>query len=47
MNPYVFVNTYFQQILLGANSRYFSAAADQALVSNPDYKKWVEAYAQD
>ena len=46
MNPYVFDNTYFQQILL-ANSRYFRAAADQALVTNPDYKKWVEAYAQD
>lgn len=47
LNPYVFDNTYFQQILLGHNSRYFSTASDHNLVSNNDYKQWVEAYAQD
>lgn len=47
LNPYVFDNTYFQQVLLGANSRYWSAPADNSLMENEEHKMWVEAYAQD
>lgn len=47
MNPYVFDNTYFQQIMLGNESRYFQADADRSLVQSADHKMWVDAYAQD
>lgn len=45
MNPYVFDNTYFQQLLLGHDSKYFSTEHDHKLVHQ--HRKWVEAYAQD
>lgn len=32
MNPYVFDNTYFQQLLLGRDSKYFSTEHDHHLV---------------
>lgn len=47
MNPYVFDNTYFQEVLLGHNSPHLKTEADLRLLSNPDLKEWVEAYAQD
>ena len=43
MNPYVFDNTYFQQLLLGHDSKYFSTEHDHKLVHQ--HRKWVEAYA--
>lgn len=45
MNPYVFDNTYFQQLLLGHDSKYFSTEHDHKLVH--EHRHWVEAYAQD
>lgn len=45
MNPYVFDNTYFQELLLKDQSKYFKTEADLKLVSNPELKNWVEAYA--
>ena len=47
MNPYVFDNTYFQEVLLGGYGRYLKTEADLNLLNNPEHKSWVEAYAQD
>jgi len=47
MNPYVFDNTYFQEVLLRDQSKYFKSEADLKLVQNAHLKTWVEAYAQD
>ena len=46
-NPYVFDNSYFKELLLGEKSRYYSSESDHRLVSNPELRHWVEAYAQD
>lgn len=46
-NPYVFDNTYFQEVLLGHNSNHLKTEADLKLLQNPDLKEWVVAYAQD
>ena len=47
MNPYVFDNTYFQEVLLGSNSKYLKTEADLKLLQNADLKVWVEKYAED
>jgi L-ascorbate peroxidase len=47
MNPYVFDNTYFQEVLLGRESRYLKTDADLSLLDNSEHRNWVEAYAQD
>jgi len=47
MNPYVFDNTYFQEILLGHDSKYLKTSADMELLEKPELKEWVEAYAGD
>ena len=46
-NPYVFDNTYFQELLLGDKSRHYQSESDMRLVSNPELRQWVEAYAGD
>jgi len=46
-NPFVFDNTYFQEILLGEKSKYFQAEADMRLVQTPELRSWVEKYADD
>jgi hypothetical protein len=33
MNPYVFDNTYFQELLLGEKSRYYKGEIDHRLLS--------------
>ena len=47
MNPYVFDNSYFQELLLKDQSKYHQMEADMKLVQNASLKTWVEAYAQD
>lgn len=47
MNPYVFDNTYFKELLLGDRSKYFKTEADHRLVSETRYRGWVEKYAAD
>ena len=47
MNPYVFDNTYFQEVLLGHESRYLKTEADLKLLHDPTLKEWVEKYAED
>lgn len=46
-NPYVFDNTYFQEVLLRDQSKYFKTEADLKLMQNSQLSTWVEAYAQD
>lgn len=47
MNPYVFDNTYFQEVLSGSNSKYLKTEADLKLLNNAELKTWVEQYAED
>lgn len=47
MNPYVFDNTYFQEVLLGHNSKYLKTQSDLELLSDPELKHWVKVYAED
>ena len=47
MNPYVFDNTYFQEVLLGHNSRYLKTEADLELLQKQELKHWVEVFAED
>ena len=47
MNPYVFDNTYYKEVLLGHNSKYLKTDNDLALLANDDSKHWVEVYAED
>ena len=46
-NPYVFDNSYYQELLLGDKSRFHKTEADMKLVQTPELKQWVEMYAQD
>ena len=47
MNPYVFDNTYYQELLLRDQSKYFKTQADMQLLQDSSHRTWVEAYAQD
>ena len=47
MNPYVFDNTYFQELLLKDQSKYFKTEADLKLLQNSQLKTWVQKYADD
>ena len=47
MNPYVFDNDYFKNVMLGDKSKYMLLESDLALADNSDTRQWVEAYAQD
>ena len=47
MNPYVFDNTYFQEVLMGHESKYLKTEADLKLLHDPELKEWVQAYADD
>ena len=47
LNPYVFDNTYFQELLLRDQSKYFKDETDLKLLQSSDLKHWVEAYADD
>jgi len=33
--------------MMGNQSKYFRTATEDSLLSNADYKQWVDAYAQD
>ena len=47
MNPYVFDNSYFQEVLVGHSSKYLKTEGDLKLLHNPELKEWVEKYAED
>jgi len=47
MNPYVFDNSYYQELMLGDKSKYFQSDSDLRLMQTPELKSWVEKYAED
>jgi len=47
MNPHVFDNSYFQEVLLAHDSKYLKTEADLKLLQDSEQREWVEAYAQD
>ena len=47
MNPYHFDNDYYKELMLGEKSKYLKTASDWELVQNPNFKPFVEEYAQD
>ena len=47
MNPYVFDNSYFKEVLVGHDSRYLKTEGDMNLLHNPEFREWVEKYAED
>lgn len=47
LNPFVFDNTYFQELLLRDQSKYYKDETDLKLLQSQDLKSWVEAYAED
>jgi L-ascorbate peroxidase len=47
MNPFVFDNSYFKEVLVGSDSRYLKTEADLKLLNNGELKEWVEKYAED
>ena len=47
MNPHVFDNTYFQEVLLGSKTKYLHTPLEQMLGEDAELRKYVEMYAQD
>lgn len=47
MNPYVFDNEYYKNILMEDKNRYLQTEHDRELVRNARFKGYVEQYAQD
>jgi len=47
MNPYVFDNSYFKEVLAAHNSPYLKTEADLKLLQNQETRTWVEQYAED
>lgn len=47
MNPHVFDNTYYKEVLLGERSKYLHTPGEAMLLKDPEFKRLVEAYAQD
>ena len=47
MNPYVFDNHYFKNILTEGGSRYWTSELDQRLLEDPEAREWCETFAQD
>ena len=47
MNPYVFDNSYFKEVLLGDEGKYLKTEADNRLVYDESLREWVEKYAND
>ena len=45
-NPYVFDNTYYQE-LLNEKSRYIKLDDDRSLLADPSFRKYVEVFAED
>ena len=47
MNPYVFDNSYFKEVLIGHESKYLKTEGDLQLLHNPELRELVEKYAED
>jgi len=47
MNPYIFNNDYFKELLLGDMSKYYKHETDFRFLQNPALRDHIEAFAQD
>lgn len=47
MNPYVFDNSYFKEVLKGHDSIYLKTEADLRLLQDAELRNWVQIYAED
>lgn len=47
MNPYVFDNTYFKEVLLAERSKYLKTQADLSLLEDAETLEWVQKFAED
>ena len=47
MNPHVFDNTYFKEVLLGERSKYHKTKGEILLATDAELRTYVEQYAQD
>lgn len=47
MNPYIFNNDYFKELLLGDRSKYYKHESDFRFMQNPALKGHIESFAQD
>lgn len=47
MNPHVFDNTYFKEVLLGDRSKYHKTKGEILLATDAELRTYVEQYAQD
>jgi L-ascorbate peroxidase len=47
MNPHVFDNTYYKEVLLGERSKYLKTGGEIMLARDPELRALCEKYAQD
>ena len=49
MNPYVFDNTYYKELMLGERSKYYKTDADRALMAKkpPDARERAERFVRE
>ncbi len=47
MNPHVFDNTYYKEVLLGERSKYLKTGGEQLLARDSSLREICEIYAQD
>ena len=47
MNPFVFDNTYYKEVLMAHDSNYLKTEADLSLLQDSETRTWVEEYAND
>lgn len=47
MNPYVFDNTYYQEVLLGERSKYLKTEKELLLLEDEEMRRYVQMYADD
>ena len=45
LQPLIFDNTYFQELLNPTSKDLLRLPTDEALLNLPEFKKWVEIYA--
>ena len=47
MNPYVFDNTYYKEVLLGPKTKYLRTPVEEMLLEDKEMRSFTEEYAQD
>lgn len=46
-NPYVFDNSYFKEVLLRDEGRYYKSEVEHRMARDPELRNWCEQYAND